>query len=123
MEARKKAASLGTQGGGKPGDDQITQPIPKAQPEPGKEDNTEEMIEIPIAGRTKMQVSKNGNDATKQTEKEPENKEVEDQGDAKAELNSILKRSPGKLSSGVDFSASLLMLFSHHLLQIILSLQ
>ena len=62
-------------------------------------DDSQEMQEIPIAGRTKMTVPKNkDNNAPK---KEPTTKD-EDNTEAKDELNGILKRSPSMLASLVS---------------------
>lgn len=76
------------------------QKAPKAEaPEadPAKSnDDSEEMQEIPIAGRTKMTVPKNkDNKAPKQ---DPAAK-GEDNTEAKDELNGILKRSPSMFST------------------------
>lgn len=70
--------------------------IPKAQPaeEPKHDDNgqqQQEMEEIPIAGRTKMTIPKNKDDASK---KQEQGHAVDDLAEAKEELNGILKRSP-----------------------------
>lgn len=62
-------------------------------------DDSQEMQEIPIAGRTKMTVPKNkDNNAPK---KEPTAKD-EDNTEAKDELNGILKQSPSMLASLVS---------------------
>lgn len=81
-----------------------TQPEPKpAVPEAPKaevpkadtvkpNDDSEEMQEIPIAGRTKMTVPKNKGDAPKKEQEQVP--EADDHTEAKEELNSILKRAP-----------------------------
>lgn len=80
------------------------------------ESKNEEMEEIPIAGRTKMTVPKvkgvqdsslntGGSDEKKTEEKEEETPE---QLDAKAELNSILKRAPGMIALCYGFIATYL---------------
>ncbi|KAF3384368.1 Monothiol glutaredoxin-7 [Penicillium rolfsii] len=68
--------------------------------------SSEEMEEIPIAGRTKMTVPKvkgvqdsslkteASSEKKKEDEQEEEKKETPEQMDAKSELNSILKRAP-----------------------------
>ncbi|KAJ5212674.1 uncharacterized protein N7498_004320 [Penicillium cinerascens] len=56
---------------------------------------SEEMEEIPIAGRTKMTVPKNKDVQGSSSDSKPvEQEETTDHLDAKSELNSILKRSP-----------------------------
>lgn len=70
--------------------------VPKAQPEEPKHDDgqqkqQQEMEEIPIAGRTKMTVPKNKDDASKQQE---QGHVADELAEAKEELNGILKRSP-----------------------------
>lgn len=64
---------------------------------PPAKDNTEEMEEIPIAGRTKMTVPKNKDiqDSSSDSGSDTTKKEPADHLDAKSELDSILKRSPG----------------------------
>lgn len=76
----------------KPEDD-IARPVPPKGP-PG--DTEVEMEEIPIAGRTKMQVPKPK--AKSDPAKQQEQGGAEEHSDAKTELNSILKRSPGMSS-------------------------
>jgi hypothetical protein len=66
--------------------------IPPAKP-------SEEMEEIPIAGRTKMTVPKNKDVQGSSSDSKPDDREeATDHLDAKTELNSILKRSPGMLA-------------------------
>jgi hypothetical protein len=66
--------------------------IPPAKP-------SEEMEEIPIAGRTKMTVPKNKDVQGSSSDSKPDDREeATDHLDAKSELNSILKRSPGMLA-------------------------
>lgn len=60
--------------------------------EAGSKSDEVELEEISIAGRTKMQIPKVKSDP------EESKQEEKDHGDAKAELNSILKRSPSMLS-------------------------
>ncbi|KAJ5289412.1 coiled-coil domain-containing protein 25 [Penicillium atrosanguineum] len=70
--------------------------IPPANP-PAKQ--SEEMEEIPIAGRTKMTIPKNkdAQDSSWSDLKPEEQEETTDHLEAKSELNSILKQSPGML--------------------------
>ncbi|KAJ5131744.1 hypothetical protein N7448_005902 [Penicillium atrosanguineum] len=67
--------------------------IPPANP-PAKQ--SEEMEEIPIAGRTKMTIPKNkdAQDSSWSDLKPEEQEETTDHLEAKSELNSILKQSP-----------------------------
>lgn len=103
---------------------------------PPAKDNTEEMEEIPIAGRTKMTVPKNkgvqDSSSASNSDAETRKEEPVDHLDAKSELNSILKRSPGMFvvslwaaSQIVDCfeTNSSAILFSHHLFQVLLSIQ
>lgn len=66
---------------------------------PPAKDKTEEMEEIPIAGRTKMTVPKvkDVQDASSDSGSDGPKEEPADRLDAKSELDSILKRSPGML--------------------------
>lgn len=64
---------------------------PKADTGKPKEDS-EEMQEIPIAGRTKMTIPKNKDDAPKKEKEQAP--ETDDHAEAKDELNAILKRAP-----------------------------
>lgn len=68
----------------KPITDEMKPAIPK--------EGDEETEEIPIAGRTKMTVTKNRNEPEKQEQAPVADEHTE----AKTELNSILKRSPSK---------------------------
>lgn len=61
-------------------------------------DYTQEMEEIPIAGRTKMTVPKNKDDEPKKQQKEKPPLEADAHVEAKNELNGILKRSPSMLA-------------------------
>ncbi|GAB1215993.1 hypothetical protein ATERTT37_005193 [Aspergillus terreus] len=103
MEAHKEAKDSGSKavpppntGGNhaKPeaADDRMEPAIPKSNSNSGDNNDVEE---IPIAGRTKMTVPKNRNDVDKDKD-EPKEKpqSTEDHKEAKAELNSILKRAP-----------------------------
>lgn len=60
---------------------------------------SEEMEEIPIAGRTKMTIPKNKDvqDSSSSDSKPKEQEETAEYLEAKTELNSILKQSPGML--------------------------
>ncbi len=100
------------------GDDKQEPAIPKAQPEVQGQPKTPEdqgTEEIPIAGRTKMTVSKgkdqdNGRagagaenvptkDKNEDEQEKKKQQELEDeQAKVKAELNGILKRSPSKFA-------------------------
>lgn len=66
---------------------------------PAKDNTEEEMEEIPIAGRTKMTVPKNKDiqDSSSDSGSDTPKEEPADHLDAKSELDSILKRSPGML--------------------------
>lgn len=67
---------------------------------PPAKDDTVEMEEIPIAGRTKMTVPKNKgiqDAASSNADSESSVEEPVDHLDAKSELNSILKRSPSMM--------------------------
>lgn len=61
-------------------------------------DDTEEVEEIPIAGRTKMTVPKNKDNELKKEQKEKPPLEADAHVEAKNELNGILKRSPSTLA-------------------------
>lgn len=64
---------------------------PEAQPEKPRDDGEQQdMQEVPIAGRTKMTIPKNKDNAPKQGQAPV----VDDIAEAKDELNGILKRSP-----------------------------
>ena len=110
----------------------------------GTESKSEEMEEIPIAGRTKMTVpkAKSVQDSSSNTEisddKKKEKAKVADEEsteplDAKSELNSILKRAPGMISAIVPrlryespeetHTNNPWCSSSHHLLQILLPVQ
>jgi len=66
---------------------------------------SEEMEEISIAGRTKMTVPKNKDvqGSSSSDSKVEDKEESTDHLDAKSELNSILKRSPGMLVLSLSF--------------------
>lgn len=85
-------------------------------------DDSQEMLEIPIAGRTKMTVPKNkDNNAPK---KESAAKD-EDNTEAKDELNGILKRSPSMFASLVSvccYSMLITIVSSNRFLQVLLPL-
>lgn len=90
--AEQKAASVKAQPDPKP----IVPEAPKAEApkaDTGKpKEDSEEMQEIPIAGRTKMTVPKNKDYVPiKEKEQAPES---DDHAEAKDELNAILKRAP-----------------------------
>lgn len=113
----------------------------------GTESKSEEMEEIPIAGRTKMTVpkAKSVQDSSLNTEVSDEKKKKEkakaadeestEQLDAKSELNSILKRAPGMIyaivprlqlvrnESREEIHTNPWCSSSHHLLQILLPVQ
>lgn len=72
----------------KPAEGEIAKPNPQNIGAGTKSDDEVEMEEISIAGRTKMQIPKVKSDSGESKQ------EGEDHGAAKAELNSILKRSP-----------------------------
>lgn len=64
---------------------------PEVAPEKPKDDeDQQEMQDVPIAGRTKMTVPKNKDNAPKQEQAPP----ADEFAEAKDELNGILKRSP-----------------------------
>lgn len=93
IEAQRNAVSNAAAEQPKPAVPEAPHPeIPKAQQaeEPKHDGSKPEMQEVPIAGRTKMTVPKNKEDASKQ-EQGPV---VDDLAEAKDELNGILKRSP-----------------------------
>lgn len=100
--------------------------------------SSEEMEEIPIAGRTKMTVPKNkdkgvqDSSSSSGSDSEAAKEQSVDHLDAESELNSILKRSPSEfvlcdlicLPDGQDSSKTHnCEPSSHHLFQILLSLQ
>jgi hypothetical protein len=61
-------------------------------------DRLEEMEEISVAGRAKMQVPKQKEDQKPAAEpKQPQETDTEEENAAKMELNAILKRSPSML--------------------------
>lgn len=71
---------------------------------PPATDNSVEMEEIPIAGRTKMTVPKNKgspDSVASNAGSESSTEETVDHLDAKSELDSILKRSPSMTSVSV----------------------
>lgn len=76
----------------KPAVPEVPKPeAPEAPPEKSRDDgDQQEMQDIPIAGRTKMTVPKNKDNAPNQ-EQAPA---VDEFAEAKEELNGILKRSP-----------------------------
>lgn len=106
MEARKGAKNPTGENGRlspqpvqherKPAEAEIVKPIPQNIEEPKKDDV--EMEEIPIAGRTKMKIPKIKTDPSQESKQE-QTGETEEYSEAKAELNSILKRSPSMFFS------------------------
>ncbi|THC98231.1 hypothetical protein EYZ11_002313 [Aspergillus tanneri] len=103
IEAHRGAKNFGTTAEGslrkeplgpKPGNGDSMKPVTDEMKPAIPKDSNEVTEEIPIAGRTKMTVTRNRNDAEKQ-EQVPV---VDEHAEAKAELNSILKRSPSKYS-------------------------
>ncbi|KAA8652225.1 glutaredoxin [Aspergillus tanneri] len=99
IEAHRGAKNFGTTAEGslrkeplgpKPGNGDSMKPVTDEMKPAIPKDSNEVTEEIPIAGRTKMTVTRNRNDAEKQ-EQVPV---VDEHAEAKAELNSILKRSP-----------------------------
>jgi len=82
---------------------------PKADTDKAKEDS-EEMQEIPIAGRTKMTIPKNKDDALKKEKEQAP--ETDDHAEAKDELNAILKRAPSMSTLSMSYCCMMLTLFS-----------
>lgn len=76
----------------KPAEGENVKPNPQDVEAGSKNDNEVEMEEISIAGRTKMQIPK------VKSNPEESKQEGKDHGDAKDELNGILKRSPSMFS-------------------------
>lgn len=104
--------------------------VNKDNPDTASNDKSEEMEEIAVAGRTKMQVPKQREDQKPAAEtKRPQGADTESKEDveAKTELNDILKRSPsmlfllGWLSLGAQ--AECFVFSSNYLLKVLLPLQ
>lgn len=107
--AEQKAASVKAQPDPKP----IVPEAPKAEApkaDTGKpKEDSEEMQEIPIAGRTKMTVPKNKDYVPiKEKEQAPES---DDHAEAKDELNAILKRAPGMSILSMPYCLVMLIVF------------
>lgn len=82
--------------------------VPKADTGNSKGDS-EEMQEIPIAGRTKMTVPKNKDNAPKKEKEQAP--ETDDHAEAKDELNAILKRAPSMSILSIPYCWTMLIMF------------